>query len=117
MEQKDAFCFMGTVHWTPRQAELVEALVECGYYGTQTEVGRAALERLIRDLTSHQRREIALKLYEKHKATVSRVAEVADLPIHEARSLLRQSGLLREGSDDSLDARRKKLRKAAEKYR
>jgi Arc/MetJ-type ribon-helix-helix transcriptional regulator len=108
---------MGTVYWTPRQAEFVEALVDCGYYGTQTEVGRAALEKLIRDLTPHQRREIALKLYEKRQATVSRVAEVADLPLHEARSLLHDAGLLREGSDEPLDERKKKVHTAADKYR
>jgi Arc/MetJ-type ribon-helix-helix transcriptional regulator len=108
---------MGTVYWTPRQAEFVEALVECGYYGTQTEVGRAAIEKLIRDLSPHQRREIALKLYEKHQATVSRVAEVADLPVREARSLLRDAGVLREGTDEPVESRRKRVRAAADKYR
>lgn len=108
---------MGTVYWTPRQAEFVEALVECGYYGTQTEVGRAALEKLIRDLSPHQRREVALKLYEKGQATVSRVAEIADLPLHEARTLLREVGILREGTDESPEDRRKKVRAGADKYR
>lgn len=108
---------MGTVYWTPRQAEFVEALVDCGYFGTQTEVGRAAMEKLIRDLSPHQRREVALKLYEKGQATVSRVAEVADLPLHEARSLLREVGLLQEGTDEGVENRRKKVRAGAAKYR
>ncbi len=108
---------MGSVYWTPRQAEFVDALVECGYYGTQTEVGRAALEKLIRDLTPHQRREIALKLYGKGRATVSRVAEVADVPLHEAREILREHGLLKEGAGEPLDERRAKNRKAAQKLR
>lgn len=108
---------MGTVYWTPRQAEVVEALVECGYYGTQTEVGRAALEKLIRDLTPHQRREIALKLHEQGRATVSRVAEIADMPVHEARELLREAGLLKEGSGAPPAERRRRNRAAVEKYR
>ncbi|MHB8587157.1 MAG: hypothetical protein ACYDDF_15125 [Thermoplasmatota archaeon] len=108
---------MATVYWTPRQAEFIDALVECGYYGTQTEVGRAAIEKLIRDLTPHQRREIALKLYEKGHATVSRVAEIADIPVEHARSFLREAGLLREGTQESLTQRRAKIRAEAKKLR
>jgi Arc/MetJ-type ribon-helix-helix transcriptional regulator len=108
---------VATVYWTPRQAEFIDALVELGYYGTQTEVGRAAVEKLIRDLSAHQRREIALRLYEKGHATVSRVAEIADIPVEQARSLVKEAGLLREGTEESLTDRRGKVRAAAKRLR
>lgn len=113
----ESFCIVATVYWTPRQAEFIDALVELGYYGTQTEVGRAAVEKLIRDLSAHQRREIALRLYEKGHATVSRVAEIADIPVEQARSLVKEAGLLREGTEESLTDRRGKVRAAAKRLR
>lgn len=116
MNHYDSLWFMTTIHWTPRQAAISKALVDCGYYGNQSEVGRAAMERLIATLTPAQRRSVALRMYAQGEATLSLASEVADLPLQEMRALLRDEGILQEGAGEPLEERRRKNRSVAKKY-
>lgn len=107
-----------TIHPTPRQEQIIRALVECGYYGNLTEIGRAAFEHLLKGLTPAQRREIAIHLYTTEEVTLSRVAEVLDVPVAEARRLLTETGVaLRTGTDAPAAERARKVKAGAAKYR
>lgn len=96
MPHNDSLWFMTTIHLTPQQESLTRALVACGYYGNQSEVGRAAFDNFFRELPSARKREIALYLYKHSEATVSRFAEIADMPLSEARALLQEEKPLDE---------------------
>lgn len=108
---------MATIHLTPRQEGLAKALVACGYYGNLSEVGRAAMEKFIHDLPAAQRRELALHLYRQGEATVSRAAEIADLPLHEMRKVLVDEGAQAPGRELPADERRARAKTGAAKYR
>ncbi|MBI4393143.1 MAG: hypothetical protein HY556_04995 [Euryarchaeota archaeon] len=108
---------MATIHLTPPQESLTRALVACGYYGNQSEVGRAAFDAFLQGLSSARKREVALYLYKHGEATVSRFAEVANIPLHEARALLREEGLLTSGRDAPAAERRERAKKGASKFR
>lgn len=108
---------MATIHLTPQQESLVKALVACGYYGNQSEVGRAAFDRFLQDLPPARKREIALHLYRQGEATVSRFAEIADVPLHEARAILLGEGLLASGHDAPVAERKAHAKAGAEKFR
>lgn len=108
---------MVSIHLTPQQESLTKALVACGYYGNLSEVGRAAFDRFIGDLPEARKREVAIYLYKQGEATVSRFAEIADLPVHEARALLRDEGLLKTGDDSAPAEIRERARRGAAKSR
>lgn len=108
---------MVTIHLTPQQEAIANALVETEYYKTVSEIGRAAFDKFLTELPPARKLRIAMRLYEKGEATVSRVAEIADIPLHEARQALRDEGLLREGSETSADEMRAKAKAGAAKYR
>lgn len=107
-----------TVHPTPRQEQVIRALVDCGYYGNLTEIGRAAFDNLLKGLTAAQRREIAIHLYSRQEVTLSRVAEVLDVPVAEARATLVEAGVaLRAGNEAPAAERARKVKAGAAKYR
>jgi Arc/MetJ-type ribon-helix-helix transcriptional regulator len=108
---------MATIHLTPRQASLSKALVKAGFFGNESEVGRAAFEKLIESLKPGQRREVALALYRDGEATVSRFAEIADLPLAEARALLRDEGLLKEETGESAKSLRANVDAGARRFK
>lgn len=108
---------MVTIHLTPQQEAVANALVEAEYYKTVSEIGRAAFEQFLSGLAPARKLRIAIQLYAKGEATVSRVAEIADIPLHEARRVLREEGVLREGTDESADEMRGKAKAGAAKYR
>lgn len=107
-----------TVHTTPRQEQVIRALVDCGYYGNLAEVGRVAFDNLVKQLTQAQRREIAIHLYTQENVTLSRVAEVLDVPIAEAKRILLEAGVeLRTGTTELAEERTRKAKAGATKYR
>lgn len=107
-----------TVHTTPRQEQVIRALVDCGYYGNLAEVGRVAFDQLVKQLTPAQRREIAIHLYRTEDVTLSRVAEVLDVPVAEAKRILLEAGVpLRTGTDEPAEERLRKVKAGAAKYR
>lgn len=108
---------MATVHLTPRQAAISKALVKAGFFGNESEVGRAAFEKLISDLTPGQRREVALQLFRDGDTSVSRFAEVAAMPLHEARQLLREEGLLDDQVEESASETRANVQAGAKRFR
>lgn len=108
---------MVTIHLTPQQEAIANALVESEYYKTVSEIGRAAFDRFLTELPPARKLRIALHLYSKGEATVSRVAEIADIPMHEARKVLREEGILQEGSVQSAAAMRAKAKAGSAKYR
>lgn len=108
---------MVTIHLTPQQETVATALIETGYYKTISELGRAAFEKFLSVLSPPRKLRIAIHLYAKGEATVSRVAEIPDIPLHEARQALREEGVLREASDDSPDETRAKADAGAAKFR
>lgn len=107
-----------TVHTTPRQEQVIRALVDCGYYGNLAEVGRVAFDNLVRQLTTAQRREIAIHLYTREDVTLSRVAEVLDVPVAEAKRILLEADVaLRTGTAEPAEERARKVKAGAAKYR
>jgi Arc/MetJ-type ribon-helix-helix transcriptional regulator len=108
---------MVTIHLTPQQEAIANALVETEYYKTVSEIGRAAFDKFLSELPPARKLRIAILLYAKGEATVSRVAEIADIPLHEARQVLRDEGILREGSGSPPDEMRAKAKAGASKYR
>lgn len=108
---------MVTIHLTPRQAGISKALVKAGYFGNESEVGRAAFEKLIEGLKPGQRREVALVLYREGEATVSRFAEVADMSLHEARAFLQEQGLLQAPAGEAAEASRANIEAGAQRFR
>lgn len=107
-----------TINPTPQQEQLIRALVDCGYYGNLTEVGHAAFDHMLKGLTPAQRREIAMHLYTKQEVTLSRVAEILDVPVVEARRLLSEAGTaLATGTEAPAAGRARNARAGAAKYR
>jgi Arc/MetJ-type ribon-helix-helix transcriptional regulator len=91
--------------------------VKAGFFGNESEVGRAAFEKLIADLAPGQRREVALQLYRDGDTSVSRFAEVAALALHEARQLLREEKLRDDESTESAAKLRANVDAGAKRFR
>lgn len=108
---------MVSVSLTPRQEDMTRALVKCGYFGNVSEVTRAAIDLFVASLHPSRRLDVALALYRDGKATVSRVAEIADLPFHEARQILIREGILVSGSGEPASERKRKVKAGLAKYR
>lgn len=108
---------MTTVHLTPRQVAISKALVKAGFFGNVSEVGRAAFEKLVADLSPGQRREVALHLYRDGDTSVSRFAELAALPLHEARQLLREEAVLDDESSETAAELRANVDTGAKRFR
>lgn len=108
---------MVTIHLTPQQEALANALVEAEYYKTVSEIGRAAFDKFLEEIAPARKLRIAMQIYAKGEATVTRVAEIAGLSVHEAREALRGEGLLREETGASAKEMRGKAKAGAAKYR
>lgn len=100
----------------PQMEALARALVKMGYYGNVSEVGRAALDQFIRAQPPQRKLQLAMHLYRQGEATLARVAEIADVSLREARALLKESGLLRQGREASQTERTARVKAAAARY-
>lgn len=108
---------MVSILLTPPQESVLRALMECGYYGNVSEVGRAAFEQFVRTLPAARKQAVALHLFRKGDVTVSRFAEIADLSHAEALSILRDEGVLRPGLRGSAEERLRRVNRGVSKYK
>ena len=76
---------------TPRQEAAAKALVATGYFGNVSEVGRAAIEALVRGLSVGRRRRVAYAMAQAGALDVLGMAEMGDLGLEEAERLCRQA--------------------------
>ncbi len=89
--------------------EEIGALVSAGYYDNKSEILRAAF-RLFLSKKVELRLAVAIELYKKKRATISRAAEVAGIPYEEMKSILIDEKLIRRGVTS-----RKVMKKRSEK--
>lgn len=104
---------MASIALPPRMTEELDALISAGYYDNKSEVMREAF-RLFLAKKTELRIAIALELYKKGKATISRVAEIAGMPYEDVKSLLIAEGLLKRGIDGDASGLAKRARKLHE---
>ena len=76
------------------QEDLLQAFVETGKYHNQSETVRAALQSLLEAQSEGRRLSIAMTLFQKHRVTVSRAAEISGKSYGEMESILGKEGLM-----------------------
>lgn len=84
-----------------READL---FVKGGYFADRSEFIRAAMREYI-DKLSSKRIDIAVQLYQDEKVSLSSAAQIAKVPIHEMKEILRSRGIqLRFGPQNKKEA-------------
>lgn len=72
----------------------MDALIAAGTeYTTRSELVRAAWRKFLETLPKPKRLSLATELFRRNKATISRAAEIADVPFYEMRRMLIAEGL------------------------
>jgi Arc/MetJ-type ribon-helix-helix transcriptional regulator len=89
-----------------RMSDELEALISAGYYDNRSEIMRDAFRQLLAS-RKELRLVIALELYKRGKATVSRAAEVAGLSYEDMKTILIGDGIIRRGATDATEMQRK----------
>ena len=89
----------------------LEALISAGYYDNKSEIMRDAFRQLLAS-RKELRLVIALELYKRGKATISRAAEVAGVSFDDMKTILSTERIIRRGmmDIDEIKTKAKKLR-------
>lgn len=93
-----------------KMSEELEALISAGYYDNKSEIMREAFRLLLAN-RKELRLVIAVELYKRRNATISRAAEVAGVSYEDMKTILIGEGVLKRGVTDvaSLKKKAKKL--------
>jgi Arc/MetJ-type ribon-helix-helix transcriptional regulator len=89
-----------------KMSDELEALISAGYYDNKSEIMRDAFRQLLAN-RKELRLVIALELYNRGKATVSRAAEVAGVSFEDMKTVLSTDGIIRRGMTDAGDIKKK----------
>lgn len=89
-----------------KMSEELEALISAGYYDNKSEVLREGFRQLLAN-RKELRLAIAVELYKKGKATLSRAAEVAGVSYEDIKSIFSAEGLLKRGISDAVGLKKK----------
>ncbi len=89
--------------------EVIEALISAGYYDNKAEILREAF-RMFLAKKAELRLAVAIELYKKKKATISRAAEVGGISYEEMKSILIDEKLIRRGAAN-IEIMKKRARK------
>lgn len=78
----------------PNMTLEMDALIAAGgEFNTRSELMRAAWREFLQRLPKAKRLSLATELFRRGKATISRAAEIADIPFYEMRRILIAEGL------------------------
>lgn len=94
-----------SIEFTPSQRALIKALVASGGYGTQSEIVRGALDAFVlQNVPKARLLTAAIWAYQNKQASLSRAAEMANIPHEEMhRTLVREGVFDASGSAGALD--------------
>lgn len=94
-----------------KMSDELEALISAGYYDNKSEIMRDAFRQLLAS-RKELRLVIALELYKRGRATISRAAEVAGVSFEDIKTILSAEGIIRRGTtgSDEIKIKAKKLK-------
>ena len=110
-----------SIEFTPSQRALIKALVASGGYGTQSEIVRGALDSFVlQNVPKARLLTAAIWAYQNKQASLSRAAEMANIPHEEMHRTLVREGLFDAGGapgtlDDEIAFLGKHAHKAAKR--